>query len=163
MRTLPGLIAIAMLGALAVPPPLAQAQVIYRSTMKDGKKVISERPMPGAVKVEELKVSPGNYAPGAQPNESGAPGTGPRTAGGSGPSALAAADRDLRNAQKDYDAALDRAAKGKEEKEGDRQGTAGGGARLTDAYNQRQASLQAEVDAAKARLDAARKKFNDAR
>jgi hypothetical protein len=134
---------------------IAQAPV-YRSTMPDGKKIISERPMPGAVKVEELKVSPSNVAPGNPVPKSTATGV-DRSA------TLDAARAELRKAQDEYDAAVAKAAKGVEELPGDRQGTAKGGSRYTDDFEKRQASLKAGVDAAQARLNAARTKVNDAR
>ena len=145
---------------------IAQAP-LYRSTMPDGKKIISERPMPGAVKVEELKVSPGNYAPGspaprAAPVDAKKSAT-PAAAKGGRAAQRAAAEEELRTAQAGYDAALANSAKGREETPGDRQGTAKGGARFSDEYEKRQAQLQAELAAAEARLQAARKQFNDLR
>jgi len=134
---------------------LAQA-TMYRSTMPDGKKIISERPMPGAAKVEELKVSKGNYAPG-DPAARAAPATGDRGA------ALDKAQQELREARKSYDAALAAAEKGKEEEPGDRQGTAKGGSRFTGAYEARQASLKQQVDAARKRVEEAQRKVNDLR
>ncbi len=150
MRTLTG-----FLLALACGVAIAQAPM-YRSTMPDGKKVVSDRPMPGASKVEEIKSGSGNYAPGN-------PVKGDASAPASRQGALAAAEAELQKAQKDYDAALARADAGRHEQEGDWIGTAKGGARLSEAYEKRQAALKAEVDAARGRLDAARRKFSDAR
>ncbi len=142
---------------LSVASGLAAAQVMYRSTMPDGKVVISDSPVKGAAKVEEVKSRAGNYAPG-NPVPPGAAGkASDRSA------ALAAAESEFKAAQAAYDAAVARAQKGREEVEGDRVGTAKGGARLSDAYEKRQAALKAEVDAAQKQLDAARRKLNDAR
>ena len=142
---------------LSVASGLAAAQVMYRSTMPDGKVVISDSPVKGAAKVEEVKSRAGNYAPG-NPVPPGAAGkASDRSA------ALAAAESELKAAQAAYDAAVARAQKGREEVEGDRIGTAKGGARLSDAYEKRQEALKAEVDAAQKQLDAARRKLNDAR
>ena len=142
---------------LSVASGLAAAQVMYRSTMPDGKVVISDSPVKGAAKVEEVKSRAGNYAPG-NPVPPGAAGkASDRSA------ALAAAESEFKAAQAASDAAVARAQKGREEVEGDRVGTAKGGARLSDAYEKRQAALKAEVDAAQKQLDAARRKLNDAR
>ena len=149
MRNLTGLVL-----ALACGFAFAQAPM-YRSTMPDGKTVVSDRPMPGARKVEEIKTGPGNYAPG-NPVKDG-------TATSDRAGALAAAEAELKKAQKDYDAALAKADSGRTEREGDRIGTAKGGARLSEAYEKRQAALKAEVDAARESLDVARRKFSDAR
>lgn len=142
---------------LSAASGLAAAQAMYRSTMPDGKVVISDQPVKGAAKVEEVKSRAGNYAPG-NPVPPGAAGkASDRSA------ALAAAESELKAAQAAYDAAVARAQKGREEVDGDRIGTAKGGARLSDAYEKRQAALKAEVDAAQKQLDAARRKLNDAR
>lgn len=153
--------ALAILVLAGVPAVAAAQTPLYRSTMPDGKVVVSDRPMPGAAKVEEMKTRAGNYAPGdpvkgGEPGKGGSPGSG-RSA------ALAAAEAELKAAQGAYDAALAAQAKGREEKDGDRIGTAKGGARLSDAYEKRQDALSAEVDAARQRLDAARRRFNDVR
>lgn len=178
------LLALALVSACG----LAAAQApMYRSTMPDGKKVISERPMPDAVKVEEIKVSPGNYAPGSPPPKSaspapksgspaakpGSPGAKPAPPGAKAadPDAarkaraaeLAAAEQELASAQAEYNAAVANAAKGREEVPGDRQGTAKGGARFSEDYEKRQTELQAAVAAAEARLSNARRRYNDAR
>jgi len=150
MRTLTGFVI-----ALACGVAVAQAPM-YRSTMPDGKKVVSDRPMPGATKVEEIKMGPGNYAPGS-------PVKGDVSAPASRQGALVAAEAELQRAQKDYDGAVAKAEAGRVEREGDRIGTAKGGARLSEAYEKRQEMLKAEVDAARAQLDAARRKFNEAR
>lgn len=142
---------------LATASGLAAAQAMYRSTMPDGKVVISDQPVKGATKVEEVKSRTGNYAPG-NPVKPGA--AGPAT---DRSAALAAAETEFKAAQAAYDAAVSRAEKGREEREGDRVGTYKGGARLSDAYEKRQESLKAEVDAARQNLDAARRKLNDAR
>jgi len=147
--------ALAIMVSAAAGVAFAQAPV-YRSTMPDGKKVLSDRPMPGAIKVEEIKVSPGNTAPG-NPVTKSTPKPGDR------PATLDEAQAGLRKAQQEYDAAVAAAEKGREEIPGDRQGTASGGARFTDAYNDRQARLKQEVEAAKGRLDEAQRKANNAR
>jgi len=135
---------------LAAACGLAFAQApVYRSTMPDGKKVISDRPMPGALKVEEIKVREGNSAPGSPvPREAEAkhdPNEERRLK----------ARQNVEDAQRAYDEALAKQAKGKDEGPGDRIGTAKGGARISDDYYKRQEALAAEVEAARKRLEAA--------
>ena len=142
---------------LSLASGLAAAQAMYRSTMPDGKVVISDSPVKGAAKVEEVKSRAGNYAPG-NPVPPGAAGKAPDRS-----AALAAAESEYKAAQAAYDAAVARAQKGREETEGDRVGSYKGGARLSEAYEKRQETLKAEVEAAQKQLDAARRKLNDAR
>jgi hypothetical protein len=166
MRPLIAFLLVAWSGAV-----LAQAPM-YRSTMPDGKTVVSDRPMPGAAKVEEMKTSQGNYAPGSPVAKPATPsGPAPKSAApvpappkpATRSAKAAEAEAELRAAQANYDAAVARAEKGRVETEGDRQGTAKGGARLTEDYEKRQQGLKAAVDAAQERLDAARRKYNAAR
>ncbi len=151
---------------LSVACAIAQAQApMYRSTMKDGKKVISDRPMPGAVKVEELRLRQGNYAPGAPVPQSAPTGsdTPEPKAQDANAQRRAKAQKELAEAQRAYDEALARQEKGKAEGPGDRIGTAKGGARISDAYYKRQEALEAEVDAARDRLSAAKEAAQDNR
>jgi len=135
----------------------AWAQTMYRSTMPDGSKVISDRPMPGARNVEELKLPPGNISPSPAPSGARPP------AEPSRPQKLDAADAELREAQRAYDAAREAVDKGKEPLPGERLGTATGGSRLSDEYFARQKSLQDSVRAAQQRLEAAQKARGSAR
>ena len=84
---------------LSVASGLAAAQAMYRSTMPDGKVVISDQPVKGATKVEEVKTRAGNYAPG-NPVKPGAAGAATDRS-----AALAAAESELKAAQAAYDAA----------------------------------------------------------
>ncbi|MGE0876349.1 MAG: hypothetical protein AB7O31_16935, partial [Burkholderiales bacterium] len=134
-------------------------------TMKDGKKVISDRPMPGAVKVEELKLRQGNYAPGAPAPAQAQPSSDtpePKQVDANAQRS-AKAKKELAEAQRAYDEALAKQEKGKEEGPGDRIGTVKGGARLSEAYYKRQEALEAEVEAARSRLGAAREMAQDNR
>lgn len=154
MRTIASIVIAAACGLA-----LAQAPV-YRSTMPDGKKVISDRPMPGAVKVEEIKVREGNTAPGSPvPSSDGAA---PKEADANAQRRARAAKR-VAEAQRLYDEALEKQAKGRDEGPGDRIGTAKGGARISDEYYKRQDALAAEVEAARKRLEEARNAARDAR
>lgn len=139
-----------LFAALLLQP--AAGQVLYKSTMPDGKIVYGDKPQPGAVKVE-----------GTRPDTSkqGVGGTTPREKEalkelekarlqrGSGQERMQAAEQALKNAE------AARAA-GKEPLPGERIGTASGASRLTDTYFDRQRELDEAVEAARRELEAAR-------
>jgi hypothetical protein len=144
--------------ALAVAALLASfmagaAQTLYKSTMPDGKVVYGETPVPGAKRVDTVApppaktgtatITPQEKARAEQARSSPAP---------QQSAALEDARRQLLKAEAARDA-------GKEPLPGERLGTAGGNSRLTDAYFERQKSLELAVDAARKRvqqLEAAR-------
>ena len=137
----------------------AAGQTMYRSTMPDGRVVLGDRPMPGARKVEEIKVPAGNVSPSLAPADKDKPK--PKPPGGSRSEALAAADAELRTERQSYDAAREAASQGKEPLEGERLGTAGkGGSRLSDGYWARQKALADAVSEAEARVRAAQERIN---
>lgn len=146
--------------AALLAAPEAWAQTMYRSTMPDGRTILSDRPMPGARKVEEIKIPPGNVAPGPAPAAKDKPKPKPKPPAPSRTDALSAAEAELRQAQMAHDAARDAAEKGKEPREGERLGTAGGASRLSDEYWARQKALADAVAAAQKRVDAAQAKLN---
>ena len=55
--------------AVALLPPLAAAQVSYKSTMPDGKVIYGDKPVPGAAKVDKLKPPPTKGFTGPSPRE----------------------------------------------------------------------------------------------
>lgn len=130
----------------------ASAQVIYKSTMPDGRVIYGAEPAPGAKRVETLKPPTGDA--GVQP-------LGPEDA-----SALQQRERqrdqeagrqdEIQEAEQALRAAEAAQAAGKEPLEGERQGTAGGASRLTDAYWERQKELEAAVAQARKRLEEVR-------
>ncbi len=125
------------------------AQTIFKSTMPDGRVVYGAKPAPGAKKVEEIKpkttdtgvttVKPGdrNAAQQSQVKREQA-------------EDRQALIRDAEKALRDAEAAQ---AAGQEPLPGERIGTAGGGSRLTEAYEERQKSLEAAVAAARQQLN----------
>lgn len=141
---------------LAAVLPVA-AQTMYRSTMPDGRVVLSDRPMPGARKVQEIEPPRGNVAPGQLP---GVPSPAGPAARPDLREARAAAEAELREAQRAFDAAREAKDKGIEPLPGERLGLAGGGSRLSDEYWRRQKALEDAVAAAEARLQAARERLN---
>ncbi len=133
----------------------AGAQTMYRSTMPDGRTVLSDRPMAGAVKVEEIVPPAGNVVPSQPAAAPAKPVAKPRP-----PDPLAVAEAELKEAQLAYDRAREARDQGREEQPGERLGVAGKGSRLSDAYWARQKSLEEAVNAAQRRLDLARERFN---
>jgi hypothetical protein len=139
-----------LLAALLLQP--AAAQVLYKSTLPDGRIVYSDKPAPDAVKVEETRpdISKRGIG-GTSPREQEAlkemeRSRQQREAGGD---KVRAAEEALRNAE------AARAA-GKEPLAGERSGTAGGASRLGESYFDRQRKLEEAVEKARRELDAAR-------
>ena len=149
--------------------PAAVGQTIYRSTMPDGRTVLSDRPALGARKVEEV------YVPSSTPAQSSAPApaTVPKPIGnaplfpsgreGTAAQQLDAALAELRTAQEELKGVEAARATLEEPLAGERQGTAGGGSRLSEAYFERQASIAGALEAAQRRVDAAQAKVNSLR
>ena len=128
------------------------AQVLYKSTMPDGKVIYGDKPVPGAVKVEEQKpdTSKGGIRT-TQPGDAGAlrKMEQERLKRERTDDQLRAAEKLLRDAEE----AL---AKGEEPLPGERTGTAGKGSQLNEAYWKRQEKLKSDVERARANLDRAR-------
>lgn len=141
--------------ALVLAAAPALGQVIYKSTMPDGRVIYSDAPVPGALKSEASNVpkSPGvtPVAPPAQeqPEEAEARRLERQYA-------IEAAHAELDNAEKALAEAQAARQAGREPLEGERQGTAGGGNRLTETYFKRQQALETAVQQAQQRVDAAR-------
>ncbi len=124
------------------------AQVIYKSTMPDGRVIYGTEPAHGAKRVETMKPA---ETTGVRP-------VGPKDARvlqqretqreqqTTRQNQTQQAEQALRDAQAAQ-------AAGKEPLPGERQGTAGGASRLTDEYWERQKALEAAVAEARKRLD----------
>ena len=117
----------------------AAAQQVFKSTMPDGKIVYGEKPVPGAAKVDTIEPPPAKtgISTAISPEEKAR-----AEAAAKARNAAASADTArqwkldaARKAVKDAEAAI---ANGKEPLPGERQGLAGGGSRLTEAYFARQ-------------------------
>src|SRR5690242_14623397 len=129
--------------AFAALAGLAHAQnSYYRSVMPDGRVVVGDKPEPGAKQVTELPlrqggaVTPGNVnpaAPAVAPQPS-APGLSRSPAP---PSSPASSTDDVARAQQAVQDAKKALEAGREPLPGERQGTASGFSRLTDAYFER--------------------------
>jgi len=138
-----------LLFALALFSTTAHAQAVFRSVMPDGKIVYGDAPAPGAKEAKPVNLPPPNIATPGQSSGSASPADGAAPAGNNA-AEIAAARQNLDAAQK----AL---AAGREQREGDRIGTATGGSRLTDDYVQRVKALEDGVTAAQNQLDTAQR------
>lgn len=127
----------------------AAAQILYKSTMPDGRIVYGDKPAPGAEKVEETR---------PDIKKGGIGGTTPREVEAlkelekarlqreGGEDKVRSAEQALKNAE------AARAA-GKEPLASERLGTVGGGSRITDSYYERQKKLDADVEKTRRDLD----------
>jgi hypothetical protein len=139
-----------VLAALLYVP--ADAQVLYKSTMPDGKVVFGDKPAPGAAKVESIK--PDVSKQGVVPPSKGEADTlkkleDARLKRETSQDKIEAAEKRLRDAE---------AAKaaGVEPRAGERQGTVSGKQRFTGAYWERQKQLDRDVEDARKALERAR-------
>ena len=144
-----------LLALALVASGAAAQQPVFKSVMPDGKVIYSEKPTPGAAKVETIEAPTAKTGvTGLTPEERS---RAEREQRQRAQAAAAAASGqksggDLRKALAEAEAARDQ---GKEPLPNERIGIAGGGSRLTDAYFARQKALEDAVEAA-------RKKVTDA-
>lgn len=136
---------------LACAATLAQGQTVYRSVMPDGRIIYGDKPTPGASEAKQVTVSKPNIIAPVSTNPP--PAAKPKDAPASDKGAI----DPVKNAQQRLDAAKAALEAGREEREGDRIGTARGGARLSDAYYQRVNALEDAVAAAQKQLDDVRR------
>jgi hypothetical protein len=136
--------------ALAAAPVLGQ--VIYKSTMPDGGVIYGDAPAPGAVKVESTTVPRSTGVAPVTPKEQSGLEARQQERLNTIETARAAL-QDAEEALKEAQAAREA---GREPQEGEHQGTAGGGSRLTESYFERQQALETAVAQAQKRVDAAR-------
>ena len=137
-----------VIGTLLLSCAAIAAQTLYKSTMPDGKVVYSEKPVPGAAKVDTVEGPPaktGVTSATDQEKARAAEATAKARAAAQQSPGLA----DARSALQKAEAARDA---GKEPLPGERLGTAGGASRLTDAYFERQKCLEGAVEAARRRV-----------
>jgi hypothetical protein len=130
----------------------AGAQVLYKSTLPDGRVVYGDKPDPAAVKSELIK--PDTKKIGVVPPTSRETATlneleRARIKREGGDSRTRTAEEALQKAEAAREA-------GKEPLPGERLGTAGGASRLTDDYWKRQKKLEEAVEAARRNAEQAR-------
>lgn len=132
----------------------ASAQTVYKSTLPDGSVIYSEKPQPGATRVDTIAPPPAKTGvTGLTPEEKA---RAEREAHQRASNAAAAAKvekgvDDARRALQQAEAARDA---GKEPLPNERIGNAGGGSRLNEAYFARQKALEDAVAAARKRAEA---------
>jgi hypothetical protein len=138
--------------ALFVVALAADAQQIGRYVFPDGRVVYSDRPVPGAKLVNEVAPPP----PAAAPARESKPPAPPAAAPGADRAArLRTADAEVRAATESLERARAQLQAGVEPLPGERTGTAGGGSRLNEAYDERQAANRKAVADAEERLQRA--------
>ncbi|MBI3373537.1 MAG: DUF4124 domain-containing protein [Betaproteobacteria bacterium] len=151
---------------LAFAPAAFGQTIIYRSTMPDGRTVLSDRPTPGAKKVEEFytpKSPPPPPAPVAPPAAAAKTDPTAKPAAESRSAKLDAAIKELREAEEELRQLEAERAEGQAPKEGDRQGTSSGKSRLNENYFNRQKELDQNVDEAEQRIDELRARVKSLR
>ena len=137
-----------VIGTLLLSSAALAAQTLYKSTMPDGKVIYSEKPAPGAKRVDTVEPPPAKTGiTAATPQERDRASQAAAKAGAA--AQPSGALDDARKALQKAEAARDA---GKEPLAGERLGTAGGASRLTEAYFERQKSLDGAVEAARKRV-----------
>lgn len=140
----------------------AHAQVVFKSTMPDGKVIYGEKPVPGAKTVDTIEPPPATTGTTIITPEEKArveKMTKERAAANAASAASAAARQlELDEARKQLQQAETARDGGKEPLPGERIGIIGGKTRLTDAYFERQKNLEQGVAAARRWLDEAQRK-----
>jgi len=151
------LIVLALAAANAV-----DAQKIGRYVFPDGRVVYSDQPVPGAKLVNEVAPPPPPSAspPPSRESKAAAPGA---DSGAERARRLEQTDAEVRAATEALERARAQLQAGVEPFPGERTGTAGGGSRLNEAYDARQAANQRAVADAEARLQRAVAARNSAR
>ena len=130
-------------------------QPLFKSTMPDGRVVYSERPEPGAARVDKMEAPPAKTGVTSLTPEEKARAEELTKQREAANAAAAKKQGDLDAARKALKAAEDARDAGKEPLAGERLGMAGGGSRLSDDYFARQKKLEEAVNAARKRLDQA--------
>lgn len=128
------------------------AQPVYKSIMPDGKVVYGEKPAAGAARVETIAPPPAKTGVTGLTAEEKARAAKLARERAAAAAAAEKSGQALQAARKALAQAEAAQAAGKEPLPSERQGIAGGGSRLTEAYFARQKSLEAAVAQARKRL-----------
>lgn len=148
---------ISLLAALALVAGLAHAQNVIRSEMPDGSVVYGDKPAPGAKATKIITLPPSNVstppprqtAPASKPT----PDAGPAPAPEAKKSPVEIADAQVARAEEELRAAQAALEAGRDAREGERIGTTGGRARMSESYFERIRALEAAVAAAQKKLE----------
>ena len=128
----------------------AGAQVVYKSTMPDGKVIYAEKPVPGAKRVDTIERPPAKTGTTIVTPEELARA---EALAKERAATTAARGSDIEQARAQLQKAQAARDAGKEPVPGERIGTVSGKSRLTDAYEQRQKALEDAVTTARTQLD----------
>jgi hypothetical protein len=129
----------------------------FQSIMPDGRKVIGDKPAPGAKEVHKMPLTRGNTStPLSNPGQ-------PAEGAATRQQTLEAADAEVSEAERNLAAAKAALEAGREPQASERIGIAKGGSRLTEAYAKRIQSLESGVTSAQKQLDDALARRNAAR
>ena len=152
---------IALLAAAACLPP-AGAQSIYKYAYPDGRVIYSNKPVPGAKLLEEIEPPPPPDPANAarQKKDNAASGKNLEKAADRRAQSLDQAWDDLKLWTRKLEEAKANLEAGREPREGERTGTAGGKARMNDAYWRRQKENELAVEQAEARVRRAQDTIN---
>ncbi len=160
----PILAVIALLAAAACPAP-AGAQSIYKYAYPDGRVIYSSKPVPGAKLLEEIELppppDPANAARQKKDNAASRSDLG--QAADQRAKSLDQAWDDLKHWTRRLEEAKSSLEAGREPREGERTGTAGGKARMNDGYWRRQNENELAVEEAEARIQQAQDTINKLR
>ena len=142
---------------LLVTGEIAEAQGVKKYITPDGKTIYSDTPIPGAREAGEVAPPPA-VDPEARSKAQEAARSEAQRAEEAGRRSQqdAARQERIQAAEQQLESARSKLANGKEPLPGERQGTAGGASRLTEAYYQRQQANERAVVEAQRKLDAAR-------
>src|SRR5438445_3994388 len=160
MTTIKDIVAI----AFALSPALVSAETVYKYRRSDGTVVYSDAPIQGAKLIGRFELVPVPQPQGvargdrSQHSEDLAGERAEQRA-----RALNAADAEIKAAEQALRDAEERQQAGVEPLPGERLGNVGGRTRLGPAYFERQRTMAAEVDTARARLDEAYRLRNELR
>ena len=141
--------------ALVLAPIAWAQQPMFKSTMPDGKVIYADKPQPGATRIDKIEPPPSKTGMGGLTQEEKARAAKLTQERQQAETAAAKSQQSADDARKALQAAEAAREKGREPLPGERLGLAGGGTRLTDDYHNRQKSLDAAVEAARKKLQAA--------
>ncbi|HET9349950.1 MAG TPA: DUF4124 domain-containing protein [Burkholderiales bacterium] len=156
------ILALIALLAVAAWPAQAGAQSIYKYAYPDGRVVYANKPVPGAKLLEEIEPppppNPANAARQKKDNAASRNDLG--QAADRRAQSLDQAWEDLKHWTRRLEEAKSSLEAGREPREGERTGTAGGKARMNDGYWRRQSQNELAVEEAEARVRQAQDAIN---
>jgi len=129
------------------------AGTAYRSVDEQGNVTFSDSPVPGAAQEEKVKIDVPAPSAERQQQTRQREAELQKAAGQAGASDAPGQSEQKKAAQQNVRDAEKRLKDASQVREGDRQGTAGGGSRLTPKYQQRVRDAEAEVERARKQME----------